>query len=317
MKNLISKMPESIEELPTHSKILSPNERHTRRKDYPYNKVNRFLMSRVGKNWNRVFSEYVHLEWVPVQYRTREQIGHIVVLNTFLKDGEVWFYDQYFSKNEMSIGDIVNPPDTNYCFDSCFYIDPNDFTLRYAHRSRSRKKTKDDILSKTMIILGDYHQLLKIRGIWYEVKGEKKQGSDIIEIDGLHWRKVDYDPINEFCYRFINGEYYIPDKGEWRHNNKEIGPRDRLIEDFDDSSRYSRRSPDYDTVKITLYRQLTHKELKHHGLRNDAKIFHRCPVCGGENCTQKHNRRCKVCGVRWCQKHGVEGYGESYLHDTY
>lgn len=318
MKNLALIDTERVEELPSRERLLPPDGWRRYGEDYPWAKVRRFLMSRCGKNWNDVFSEYVHLDWVPAQYKTREQIAHVVILHMFLKNGKVWFYDRYLSENERPLEDI-DVPERGYIYyfhrDECFYIDPKDFTLRYRHRKISRKKVGDDERRKHTIILGDYHQLLKIDGVWYEVKGKKKERDDVIEHNGLHYREVKHpilppqSPMDKFFgrkvvpekheYTVINGKYYLPDRGEWRYGGREVGPRDRLVSSGGETYYWNR--PNYSTVQITLYRQLNTKELKHHGLRNDAKIFRRCPDCGSMNCQINHGKRCGICGNRWCQ----------------
>jgi hypothetical protein len=318
MKNLANESPEVVEELPSRDVVRLPDgHRHYWGSDYPYNKVHRFLMSRVGTDWNEVFSEFVHLEWVPEAHKTRERIAQTVILNTFEKDGKVWFYDNWsYNGNEKSIEDYRNG------YGQVFYVHPKTKALCF-HRPKqvNEKKRREEEQAKTMRILGDYHQLLKLKGTWFEVKAKKAE-SDIIEIDGLHWKKiVHFIPPETKTMKFfgrnykawkvnrddpptwivVNGEYYVPSHGEWRHSGRDIGPKDRLIDDEEGVYYWNRHN--YSSIKITLQRQLNSKELKKYGIRNDIKIEHRCPICGGKECLQKHDRRCDICGARWCQNH--------------
>ena len=90
MSNLATKDTDTLDELPLRDKVRAHDgHRHYWGSDYPYNKVRRFITSRVGQYWNDVFSEFCHLDWVPRQYKTKEQISRIVELNTFLKDRKV------------------------------------------------------------------------------------------------------------------------------------------------------------------------------------------------------------------------------------
>ena len=58
MKNLAEKDIEAVEELPSRAKVRPPDGGWGHyNDDYPWNKVDRFLHSRVGKKWDDVYSE--------------------------------------------------------------------------------------------------------------------------------------------------------------------------------------------------------------------------------------------------------------------
>jgi len=294
MKNIANLDIERVEDFPNRDKVRPPDNArdHYYGEDYPYNKVHRFLFSRVGNHWDNVFSEYCHLEWLPSQYRNKERIYQIVETNTFMKDGKVWFFDNYsrFS-NEKSIDDMDNSKGYFYSSE-CFYIHPETKVLCYKHRKSKNqyKKEREVESAKTFRVLGDYHQLIKIKGIWYEVKGKPAE-SDIIVKDGLHYRVVSYHwttMTDTTPYHFIDGKVCVPETNG-RFSGKKISPKDCMIPLGGDE--YYWNKPDYKSVKITSYRQLSSKELKKHGIANDIKTFgERCNMCGGFGCQQTHRK---------------------------
>ena len=304
MKNLANLIEDSIEyvdNLPSRDKVRPPKDGrdHYKGEDYPWKKVYRFLTSRVGRPWDHVFSEFVHLDWIPRQYKTENQIAHSVLFNTFMRDGKVWYFDKYLSNNERQLEDCGG----YWRHSELFYIHPvTKLLCYYKPKKIDYKKRMAKEEAKTFRILGDYHQLVKIKGIWHEVKGEPIE-SDIVVIDGLHYRKVKTKPLpqpptmtffgrkvvpDKPPYKMVDGKYLVPVDYRWRDENK-IGPKDRLIDDDYKDSIWRRL--DYHSVKITLYRQLNHKELKKHGLKNDVKIVGKpCKVCGNVNCLLDHHK---------------------------
>jgi hypothetical protein len=221
MKNLIFQREEKLEDLPEKATFRDkPFEGYTRW-NYPWKRVTRFLHSRKGRSWDSVVSEFVRLEWVPVEYRNFTRLCRHVKVNTFLKDNKVYFYEdrRYRSyNNEQSVIDygadlfFVHPVTKTLCF------------YRHVDSPRSPEKL-------TGIHLGDYHQLLKIKGIWYDV------------------RAVNVTDIQR----------------------KHFPPRQRLLSN-DGAGLYDIR-----WVTPTLYiyrpcvikRQLSSKELKKYGIKND------------------------------------------------
>lgn len=306
MSNLATKDDTVLDELPLRDKVRPPGgRRHYWGSDYPYNKVHRFIASRVGQYWNDVFSEFCHLDWVPRQYKTKEQISHTVELNTFLKDGKVWYYSNgYMGANEYPVEDD-NASHGYYTRHELYYVHPKTGILCFRKRKKSNfKKQRAEETAKTLRILGDYHQLIKLDGLWCEVKAKPVE-SDIIEHEGLHYRKVKSIPQPETSaptvkffgrkvvaekptFKVIKGMLVVPVATDWRYSGKTVGPRDRLMDN--DSSYYWNRL-NYNSIKITLCRQLNKKELKKYGLANDKKavVGKRCQRCGGENCKINHN----------------------------
>lgn len=314
MKNLALEKPEKLEELSNHARMRQNDNlargirgHYHNRNDYPWKRVWRFIASNIGKNWDEVYSKYCKLDWVPHRFKTTEQIGHTVILNTFCRDGEVWYYTKY-SSGESRMSDEYR---------ESFYVHPkNKILCRQVPKRNDRKKEYAIEQAKTMRVLGHYHQLLKLNGIWHEVKGEPVK-SDIIEIDGLHYllsnfkiirkpyvhggievKTIDF-PLGaptDGNYKIIGEKVYEPYKYHRNDKNK-VGPKDRLLEENPKRSLYYGQRKNHDSVKITLCRQLNSKELKKHGIQNDRNIVGiRCKKCGGIAGRDCINHICSACG---------------------
>ena len=209
MKNLLQHTDsfDKLEDLPSRYNIPLGGGHWGRRKGhaYPYHRVQRFFESKVGKNWDTVFSEFVHLDWLHDEEKTRENAARVVELTTFMKDGKVWFVDSGYRGGEKPIEEYPS-------FRSeCLYVHPVSRKLCLQQKREEPKQKKEEIVR----ILGDYHQLVKISGIWHEIKG-KSVRDKIITIDGLHYTEVNKIPEKTFhpftSKDLMEGkvEYYIP-----------------------------------------------------------------------------------------------------------
>lgn len=203
------------------------------RSNYPWKRVFRFLLSRVGQDFDKVTAEFVKLTWVPSQYRAFGQLAkHHIEVNTFFNDsGEICYYDRYSFAREA-------------CYkvseqSEVFYVHPKTKLLCFQPRRKkiNWKLKHAEEESKTLRILGDYHQLLKLNGIWYEIRG-KSSGY--------------YESLSPAFKRF----------------SRPIGPRDRMIPQSSDNQWVN--LPDANTIVITYQKQLSSKELKKFGLKNDV-----------------------------------------------
>lgn len=239
-------------------KLDRPKDRKDNSRNYPFSKVNRWLQSKVGQPFNNVISEYTQATWLPPVHRTYHRLTERVEVTTFMHDGEVWFRGMYSWSHTLRMKDQHT---------KMFYVHPSTNILQF-HPGRRRvrwneRRAAEDM--KTLRILGDYHQLIKINGYWYEVKGEPV--SDTITVNGLHYRKARTiwpTPLNVQPL-IINQERYFPVE-YCRPYRKPVGPRDRMIKKDDGLE----RSVDFSTVRIVLLRQLSHKELKQNDIRNDV-----------------------------------------------
>jgi len=302
MKNLLNHTDsfEKLEDLPNREGNHLGGDKWGRRKGhaYPYHRVQRFFESQVGQNWDVVFSKFVHLDWIPDEEKTREHASQMIELTTFMKDGKVWFVDKGCRGGEKPIEECSS------FHTECLYVHPitKKLCLQKKRKQPDRKK------ERTFLILGNYHQLVKINGVWKEIKG-KPVKSEVIEVDGLHYRPG-ISLLDARNCKNINGQWYIPC---FKDNRNVIGPRDIMVEDFNrklNKYGFYYDKPNFDSVKITLHRQLSSKELKKYGLKNDVKpiIGTPCKVCGNVNCQQIHNSRCPNCGQKHCRIHEESAY---------
>lgn len=268
---------EKLDALPSRDSFLKSDDWYGRGRGPYWSHLDGFLRSRVGQHWNRIFSEYVHADWVPPEYKNNKQLRSRVELNTFMQDGEVCFYTN--SKGYQYVKDV---------FSAVFYVHPETGLLCFKPaKPRVNYRRKYEIEEgKTMCILGDYHQLLKLNGIWYEVKGAPVQ-SKYIMIDGLCYKKAIYPNLAQRDSRCVikNGEVYLPKPCP--HFVQTIGPRERMIpkdsESRSDHSYYN----GYETINLTLYKQLNRRQLKKYGLKNDPaclESFAKCKTCGSRKC---------------------------------
>jgi hypothetical protein len=264
------------------------SERRSYRSDYPYRRIHNFLRSRVGRPWYSVTSEFVRADWVPVRHRLYSTLANEVEVSTFLLNGEVYYYsDGYRSPWARSGSEGFAVKDETR---EIFYIHPTTKLLCYQPNKKiNYRKRRAEEEAKVFRILGDYHQLLKIDGIWYEVKAVPVP-SKIVTIEGLHYRETQGIPVH-CAYKVIQGKVFVPVPFDERFRGKTVGPKDRLIKD-QSREEHGWNRIDYDTVRITLYRQLGSKTLKKYGVKNDPPpLFgERCKVCGGFNCKSYHNK---------------------------
>lgn len=221
---------EKFEDLPRKTKMREGlGWRENSGSDYPWKRVFRFLLSRVGQDFDRVTAIFVNLTWIPPEYRTYHQLARYhVETNTFRAGKDIYFNDHYSYHNRGAVAKISEQ------YSDLFYVNPDDKTLAYHPKGKKInwkiEREKDE--AKTLRILGDYWQLLKLNGIWYEVKGQK----------------VD--------------TYFVRDAIKKGYATV-IGPKDRLIKENEGRSFYK-------TAKVTYKKELSSKELKKFGLKNDV-----------------------------------------------
>lgn len=221
---------EKLEDLPRKAKIREGmGYRDYSHGDYPWKRVKRWILSKVGQNINDVTKEFVKLLWIPKQYRTFHQLSNYhIETNTFLNDKkEICFFLRFPSSHS-------GYQKVNEYWNDVIYVNPVTKVICF-HKQKKTNWTKiyREREAKTMRVLGDYHQLLKLNGIWYEVKAEKKH---IV----TYYQKMYLTKI------FSPTDRLIPENGIAPHNY-------------------------YSTdIKIILKKELNSKELKKFGLKNDV-----------------------------------------------
>ena len=165
MSNLAERPEDFFERLPTRISRGVLKHEHDRwhyDTSFPWRHFYGFLKSKVGKHVDKVIAEFTKAAWVPRQFRTYTKFAETVEMNTFFEAGKVFFYDCYDMKprSVVEYGDV-------------YYVNPKNKVLCYAKRRSYDFSSKyANERAKWIRILDDYHQLLKLDGVWYEVKGE-------------------------------------------------------------------------------------------------------------------------------------------------
>lgn len=231
--NLSVKSEESLDNLSAREKFTD-HSRERWRDEFPYKRMRRWIQSCVGRHIDDVIHEFVNSTWIPRHHRRASTLRRYIEFDTFLKNGEVYYYIEYGMMGKHN--NYSNFMSVKVGHRKTIYVDPTTKIVSVCvHPSKkntwqlSRKQHFD---SKCRI-LGDYHQLCKIDGIWYEIKGE------IVPSYALRWA--------------------------FDHNIDRKKPTDILTEP---SSNWQNKDIKIPHVKIVLKRQLSAKELKNHNLQN-------------------------------------------------
>ena len=182
--------------------------------DFPWRHFCRFLESCVGRHIDDVIHDYVNADWVPVRERLASKIADVVVMNTFMENGEIYHYGRKYGHGIEKVSEL-----NRYNYIPALYVHPDTRILCKVERvSRKtwctiQQKERDKVVK----ILGDYHQLLKLNGIWYEVKAEVDVNTNFIyytrgphEIligDSLYtWYSKDRKPVRITLKRQLNSK---------------------------------------------------------------------------------------------------------------
>jgi hypothetical protein len=231
--NLSVKSEESLDNLSVREKFTD-HSRERWRDEFPYKRMRRWIQSCVGHHIDDVIHEFVNSTWIPRHHRRASTLRRYIEFDTFLKNGEVYYYTEYGMMGKHN--NYSNFVSVKVGHRKTIYVDPTTKIVSVCvHPSKkntwqlSRKQHFD---SKCRI-LGDYHQLCKIDGIWYEIKGE------IVPSYALRWA--------------------------FDHNIDRKKSTDILTEP---SSNWQNKDIKIPHVKIVLKRQLSAKELKNHNLKN-------------------------------------------------
>lgn len=229
MKNLLQHLDiEQIEELPNRERNhdYSWENDDYWGKDFPYRRVIRWIESQEGNHIDSVIHKFVNLKWLLPVYRTLDQLRRKIEMDTFIEGGKVCFYSSYcYWRNDKSYR-IVDDE-----MSKIIYVHP-ETRLVCVHRpptKESWKKLEQKKLDKKLRILGDYHQLYKQNGIWYEVKAEK------IDRNRMYWKGYSGFGVD-------------------------LKPKDIILET---------KLGFMPSFKVILKHQLNKKELKKYGLSND------------------------------------------------
>lgn len=181
MANLITVPQEELENLPRRSRF-EREYGHSFLHSYPFDKVDSFLHNNIGEDWDTVIHKFIHLKWLHPKYRTYSILAEYgVEVNTFEEHGEVYFYDNH-SKNDAP----VNIKDRHSYRREIFYVNPTNKKLAF-YRPPKVKSVSD--ADQHMRIIAPMHQLIKVHGIWYEVKGKTRDGKPCLNPNkSLLWK---------------------------------------------------------------------------------------------------------------------------------
>lgn len=150
---------EQLEELPTNastsiSRVTGDDWTDKHYKDLPWRRASKWIRSKVGERFDRVYSEWGQLEWVPERHRSMKSIERFLKMPTLVGG-------RLLDKRGDPIDD----------WHKVTYVDPT--TNIIVHRQLPKRtygkarRLKEQL--KTHRIIGDYHQLIKHKGIWYDV----------------------------------------------------------------------------------------------------------------------------------------------------
>lgn len=197
----------------------------------PYARLYRWLESQEGVNIDSVIHKFVNLKWLLKEYRNLEMLRRYIEFDTFEENGKIFYYSKYRSNEGLEVEKEAV---------KFIYVHPitKCVAIHKPPTPESWQKIRQKKLDEKLRILGDYHQLYKENGIWYEVKAEIAK-----EI-----------PIS-YPYSSLGHPVRLARKG----------PKDIILEAHD-----SRGRGFYEPfVRVILKRQLNKKELKKHNLFNE------------------------------------------------
>ncbi len=138
-------------------------------KELPYRRLMRWLESQEGIHIDSAIHKFVNLKWLLPVYRTLGELRRKIEMDTFIEDEKVCFYSSWCYWGKRGPHRIVEDEGSKI-----IYVHPTT-KLICVHRPPSReswKKKEQENLDKKLRLLGDFHQLYKQNGIWYEVKAE-------------------------------------------------------------------------------------------------------------------------------------------------
>ena len=130
---------------------------------FPYRKSKKWIESKVGKNFDVVFSEFVKLEWIPVAHRNLEGFGFSVELNII----------EYIDGIPYCRGWGMLPVNPGR-----LYVDQQKIIRKMPKTKKANwKSLYQKRIAENFIFLEDYVQIAKSDGIWYMVEVKEKDFS--------------------------------------------------------------------------------------------------------------------------------------------
>jgi hypothetical protein len=161
--NLLTVKPEKLEEFPKSEKLGRGGNWYCDR-DFPWYRAQKFVRSYVGKPWAVLASDWVRAQWIPVRFRTISKLKEIIETHTFLKGKDVYYFMDRYAWGQMGV-EIKVGARTCYRSDGTLYVHPQTKRIAFEKTPKPIKKK----VAPDFYILGPYHQIRNINGIWYEL----------------------------------------------------------------------------------------------------------------------------------------------------
>jgi hypothetical protein len=155
--------------------------------------LRRFMLSRVGKVWDDVFSEICKVMDArsACQNHIWQHAVDYVETKTFVhENGEIWYsprysYRSYNHRNEEYDGDLNRPIKDSY---AVVYVDPCDGTLQAVPtKPRYRHNNK---ITHDYVVIDKYLQAHRIHGFWYMI--------ELADIPRSQWHSWSKKEVMEF-----------------------------------------------------------------------------------------------------------------------
>lgn len=154
----------SFEDLPQNESMKRPHIGCEKELNENLKPLERFLMKNSNRPWDKVYSEICENIRLTntVQRHVLEHLNWMIEKKTFIgKDGKIWYYANFSDNNEHPISE---------CF-SKFYICPKTKLLRFNKEKRVKKyraaDRKPDLCRHKVTLKEQY---AKLGGIWYAVE---------------------------------------------------------------------------------------------------------------------------------------------------
>ena len=226
------------DDLPSHEGMASPHRRYWGGKSLNENlsPLRRFLESRVGKYWPKVYAEICEnlRPSNTIQQHVRDHVEGFVAVRTAIKDGVIWIHDGGRVRRLDAGGERLYVHPTSQCL-----LRNKHWPGRRRAHERQQARTASEIAERRRD-LGGNRQLHKLRGCWFEVT--------LAPIEARHGR-----------FAKPNGRETRMFTGTRRDEVIDAG-----LSDLPGSELYARHD-----VFAVAKRQLSRRELREYGLQND------------------------------------------------
>lgn len=125
--------------------------------DIPFDRIRRWIKSKVGGSFNNVFSQWSKLKWVPVRERNLRGFKRFVETDVVMIN-KIPFRKDCYRFQHTRITTVYVHPFTN-----------NLTVPRRVAKTPGWYEREKEELSKRFIPITDYSHYCKIKGVWYEV----------------------------------------------------------------------------------------------------------------------------------------------------